>query len=154
MDKNMIIMEVLNSITAVVGLTAAIYYAMVIMLRHNIEFKFHTDIAVLSLIAIIMFTISSCTMVYMFTKVTINEIYIETSLFVANMITIIEISWRMGESMGQMLLYVIFLKRLKHSFSNTKYKLSKWIYHLVYFGIIVFVMLYIITKSIFMIFLP
>ena len=91
-----------------------------------------------------MYNISSGSIAYLFWRSDIDAIYDDSSLFVSINMTIIEMSWRLG----QMLLYYLFLKRLQNSFKNTKYQSPKSLYCLFYLCIIAFILVYIITKII------
>lgn len=92
----------------------------------------------------IMFASSSILFIYLINHSTLLELRADTDYFVEHMFTAIVICWRSG----QMLVYLLFLTRVKHCFeSNSLLSLSKRTYYIYIAGIISFVVEYVIGKS-------
>eukprot|EP01084_Bolivina_argentea_P136172 239840_1 len=135
----------LNLVSCIFGiLIFIITWYQIMMNVDTTQFRF--NVAIISIIAMLMYTISSGAICYMFYKVDIDAVYNDSTLMATNSISVIEMSWRIGQSMT----YLLFMKRLQNSFTKTKYQPSKSIYCLFYFGIILFLAVYIITKTIWM----
>merc|ERR1719361_2637161 len=121
----------LNLISCLFGLMFIVVNLNQILLDWNL-FLDRRAVTFIASLSMSMYSISSGAIAYLFLKSDVSAIYKDSTLFVSNNITIIEMSWRLG----QMLLYWLFLKRLQQSFKNTKYESSQSIYCLFYLSII------------------
>eukprot|EP01084_Bolivina_argentea_P269640 458314_1 len=96
-----------------------------------------------SILSIIMYTISSCIMLFYFI---FYPLYDFAGKFPDH---IFQMSWGIFWRLGQAFLYLLFLERLNHSFKHTKYASSNRTFCIFYIGISIFIISYIIKTSIY-----